>query len=137
MKLYARLVRKDEQEKRILEIPQKENLKIPLDMGRDTNAGHAGCGGNSGRGGCGRGGGKLATNVLALARDVHITPGITETSLMSTAKFANAGYKSTSMTSTTPSSRSPAQPSYGGESRGQMTYFGSHSFPSYATTTPK
>jgi hypothetical protein len=38
-KLYARLVRKNEQEKRSLEIPRKENLRIPLDMGRDTNAG--------------------------------------------------------------------------------------------------
>ena len=36
--------------------------------------------------------GDLATNVRAPARDVHITPGITETSLMSTAKFSNAGY---------------------------------------------
>ena len=36
--------------------------------------------------------GELATNVQALARDVHITPGITEISLLSTAKFANAGY---------------------------------------------
>ncbi len=36
--------------------PTKENLRIPLDMGRDTNAGCAGCGGNSGRGGHGRGG---------------------------------------------------------------------------------
>jgi len=36
--------------------------------------------------------GKLATNVRAPARDVHITPGITETSLMSTAKFADEGY---------------------------------------------
>ena len=53
-KLYARLVRKNEREKRILEIPQKENLRIPLDMGRDTNAGRAGHGGNSGRGGHGR-----------------------------------------------------------------------------------
>ncbi len=39
MKLYVRLVRKDEQEKRILEIPRKENPRIPLDMGQDTNAG--------------------------------------------------------------------------------------------------
>jgi hypothetical protein len=54
-KLYARLVRKNEQEKRILEIPRKENPRIPLDMGQDTNAGRAGCGGNSGRGGRGRG----------------------------------------------------------------------------------
>ncbi len=29
----------DEQEKRIIEIPRKENPRIPLDMGRDTNAG--------------------------------------------------------------------------------------------------
>ena len=29
---------------------------IPHDMGRDTNAGHVGRGGNSGRGGCGQGG---------------------------------------------------------------------------------
>ncbi len=36
--------------------------------------------------------GELATNVRAPARDVHITPGITETSLMSTAKFSDAGY---------------------------------------------
>ena len=36
--------------------------------------------------------GKLATNVHTLGRDVHITPSITKTSLMSTAKFANAGY---------------------------------------------
>jgi len=41
-KLYVRLVRKDEQEKRILEISRKENLRIPPDMGRDTNAGRAG-----------------------------------------------------------------------------------------------
>jgi len=55
-KLYARLVRKDEQEKRILEIPRKENPRIPHDMGLDTNAGRVGRGGNSGRGGHGRGG---------------------------------------------------------------------------------
>jgi hypothetical protein len=55
-KLYARLVQKDEQEKRILEIPQKENPRIPHDMGHDTNAGRVGRGGNSGRGGRGRGG---------------------------------------------------------------------------------
>jgi len=36
--------------------------------------------------------GELTTNVQAPARDVHITPGITETSLLSTAKFADAGY---------------------------------------------
>ena len=36
--------------------------------------------------------GKLATNVCAPVRDVHITPGITKTSLMSTAKFVDAGY---------------------------------------------
>jgi len=36
--------------------------------------------------------GELATNMQAPARDVHITPGITETSHLSTAKFANAGY---------------------------------------------
>jgi hypothetical protein len=36
--------------------------------------------------------GDLATNVRAPARDVHITPGIPELSLMSTAKFSNAGY---------------------------------------------
>ena len=36
--------------------------------------------------------GELATNVQAPARDVHITPGITKTSLLSTAKFADAGY---------------------------------------------
>jgi len=36
--------------------------------------------------------GKLATDVRAPARDIHITPGITETSLTSTAKFADAGY---------------------------------------------
>jgi hypothetical protein len=36
--------------------------------------------------------GELATNVRAPARDVHITAGITETSLMSTAKFSDAGY---------------------------------------------
>ncbi len=53
-KLYARLVRKDEQEKRILKIPRKENSRIPLDMGQDTNAGRVGCGGNSGRGGRGQ-----------------------------------------------------------------------------------
>jgi len=46
----------DEHEKRIREIPRKENPRIPLDMGRDTNAGRAGCGGKSGRGGRGRGG---------------------------------------------------------------------------------
>jgi hypothetical protein len=46
----------DEHEKRIVEIPRKENPRIPLDMGRDTNAGRAGRGGNSGRGGRGRGG---------------------------------------------------------------------------------
>jgi hypothetical protein len=45
-----------EQEKRILEIPGKENPRIPHNMGRDTNAGCAGRGGNSGRGGRGRGG---------------------------------------------------------------------------------
>jgi len=56
VKLYASLVRKNEQKKRILEIPRKENLRIPLDMGRDMNAGRAGRGGNSGRGGRGRGG---------------------------------------------------------------------------------
>ena len=54
MKLYARLVRKDEQEKRILEIPQKENPMIPNYMGCDTNAGRAGRGGH-GQGGRGRG----------------------------------------------------------------------------------
>ena len=36
--------------------------------------------------------GELATNVRAQAREVHITPGITKTSLMSAAKFADAGY---------------------------------------------
>ena len=36
--------------------------------------------------------GELATNVRALARDVHITPSITKTSPLSTAKFADAGY---------------------------------------------
>jgi hypothetical protein len=36
--------------------------------------------------------GELATNVRALARDVHITPGITATSLISTSKFSDAGY---------------------------------------------
>ncbi len=51
-----RLVRKEEQEKRILEIPRKENPRIPHDMGRDTNADHVGRGGNSGRGGRGQGG---------------------------------------------------------------------------------
>ena len=72
--------------------------------------------------------GELATNVRAPARDVHITPGITEMSLMSTAKFSDAGY----------TTWSPAQPSYGdGKNREQMIYFGSHSFPLYATTTPK
>ncbi len=55
-KLYARLVRKDEEEKRILEIPRKENPRIPHDMGRDTNADRVGRGGNSGRGGHGQGG---------------------------------------------------------------------------------
>jgi len=54
--LYMRLVRKDEQEKMILEIPRRENPRIPLDMGRDTNAGRAGRGGHSGRGGRGQGG---------------------------------------------------------------------------------
>jgi len=39
-----------------LKVPRKENPTIPLDMGRDTNAGHAGRGGNSGRGGRGQGG---------------------------------------------------------------------------------
>jgi len=47
VKLYARLVRKDEQEKRILEIPRKENPRISHDMGPDTNAGRAGRGGNT------------------------------------------------------------------------------------------
>ena len=51
-----RLVWKNEQEKRILEIPQKENPKIPHDMGCDTNAGRVGRGGNSERGGRGQGG---------------------------------------------------------------------------------
>ncbi len=46
----------DEHEKRIVEMPQIENPRIPLNMGRDTNAGRAGRGGNSGRGGRGRGG---------------------------------------------------------------------------------
>jgi hypothetical protein len=46
----------DEHEKRILEISRKENLRIPLDMARDTNAGRAGRGGNSGHGGRGQGG---------------------------------------------------------------------------------
>jgi len=36
--------------------------------------------------------GKLATNVRTPARDVHITPSITKTSLVSTAKFVDAGY---------------------------------------------
>ena len=36
--------------------------------------------------------GELATNVRTPARDVHITPGITKTSLLSTAKFSDAGY---------------------------------------------
>ena len=36
--------------------------------------------------------GELATNVGAPAQDDHITPGITETFLLSTAKFADAGY---------------------------------------------
>jgi hypothetical protein len=36
--------------------------------------------------------GDLATNVQAPAQDVHITPGITETSLLSKAKFSDAGY---------------------------------------------
>jgi hypothetical protein len=36
--------------------------------------------------------GELATIVRAPARDVHITPCITETSLLSTAKFSDAGY---------------------------------------------
>jgi hypothetical protein len=44
----------NEHEKRIVEIPRKENPRIPLDMGRDTNAGRGGRGGNSGRGGRGR-----------------------------------------------------------------------------------
>jgi hypothetical protein len=35
--------------------------------------------------------GELATNVRAPARDVHITPGITNTSLISTSKFSDAG----------------------------------------------
>jgi len=114
-------------------------------MGRDTNAGRAGRGGNSGRGGCGRGGGELTTNVCALAQDVHITPGITETLLMSTAKFAKAGYTTiidgdqvniydqhdTIITvSRTAIIRGWREP-------GTMSYFRSHSFPSYATTIPK
>ncbi len=36
--------------------------------------------------------GELATNVRPPARDVHITPGITDTSLISTAKISDAGY---------------------------------------------
>jgi len=36
--------------------------------------------------------GELATNVRGPARDVHSTPGITKTSLVSTAKFADAVY---------------------------------------------
>ena len=43
----------NEQVKRILEIPRKENLRIPLGMGRDMNAGRAGRGENSGRDGRG------------------------------------------------------------------------------------
>jgi hypothetical protein len=43
-KLYARLVQKDEQEKGILEIPRKENPRIPHNMGLDTNAGSVGRG---------------------------------------------------------------------------------------------
>jgi hypothetical protein len=35
---------------------------------------------------------ELATTVRAPARDVHITPSITKMSLMSTAKFSDAGY---------------------------------------------
>ena len=53
VKLYARLVRKNERKKRILEIPRKENLRIPLNMGQDTNAGRVGSGENSGH--CGLG----------------------------------------------------------------------------------
>jgi hypothetical protein len=36
--------------------------------------------------------GELATNVRARARNVHITPGIAESSLISIVKFAEAGY---------------------------------------------
>jgi hypothetical protein len=53
--------RENEREKRIQEIPQKENLRIPLNMGRDTNAGCTGRDGNSGRGKGGRGKGASAT----------------------------------------------------------------------------
>mgnify|MGYP007103423372 CR=1 FL=1 len=34
----------------------------------------------------------LATAVRSPARDIHITPGVDETSLISTVKFAEAGY---------------------------------------------
>jgi hypothetical protein len=37
-------------------IPQKENPRIPHNMGCGTNAGHGGCGRNSGQGGRGQGG---------------------------------------------------------------------------------
>ncbi len=50
-------------EKRIVEIPRKENPRIPLDMGRDTNAGRVGHGGKSGRGGRGQGGRGRGANV--------------------------------------------------------------------------
>ena len=36
--------------------------------------------------------GELTTKVRAPARDVHITPGIAESSLISTSRFADAGY---------------------------------------------
>ena len=36
--------------------------------------------------------GHLATAIRSPARDIHITPGIDETSLVSTVKFAEAGY---------------------------------------------
>jgi hypothetical protein len=75
MKLYARIVRKDEQEKRIPEIPRKENPRIPHNMGCDTNAGRVGRSGNSGCGGRGQGGrGRGASATVPIGRHQRLVP---------------------------------------------------------------
>ncbi len=56
LKLPSRLIGKDERKKRIWEIPQKDNPRIPHDMGCSTNAGCGRRSRNSGQGGRGQGG---------------------------------------------------------------------------------